>query len=509
MKFLEPINFKHSDKKPLVTDNITDSLEKKTNQSVQANKSIQDTQSVNNIDTNDDDFLDALSEERLPNEIRFSPNRRNSELEQLQQQQQNIEEQNKSINESNINKSNEIDSKDKQAKDLEMMHNYILTGKLIQPIRIFNMQWYMHIITLQESEDVISRAESYNEDSKQWAQVLIMLSYAVDQIEDHKFKSFEETRDFLEQLPLQMLYKIIEKYNELFKQQEDLMSKPQLLRNLVQNDFLRIKYQVMKNTGLVPADSRVSKMNDAQWLWYYYNMEEDLEQQTDIRQSELDYLGIFMNPKMAQEMIKVNERARKKRRAEKKKMYKAMATTTEEPVSSSLDDVFGEDTMAYQSDNTTVNTEFEKELQAALGGNTNQQFTELFDDESAGNPYEDMDDFMERVNAFKQFAGTDYGYKKPQKIKINPFIRNQSNNSQPIDKNEMIDKGKQLIQNNQSNKASQTNNDLQPKWKRDSDREFIKKTGINLNALPQQSVDIREELNKLPDDIDFMSIDDD
>ena len=250
-------------------------------------------------------------------------------------------------------------------------------------------------------------------------------------------------------------------------------------------------------------------MNDAQWLWYYYNMEEDLEQQTDIRQSELDYLGIFMNPKMAQEMIKVNERARKKRRAEKKKMYKAMATTTEEPVSSSLDDVFGEDTMAYQSDNTTVNTEFEKELQAALGGNTNQQFTELFDDESAGNPYEDMDDFMERVNAFKQFAGTDYGYKKPQKIKINPFIRNQSNNSQPIDKNEMIDKGKQLIQNNQSNKASQTNNDLQPKWKRDSDREFIKKTGINLNALPQQSVDIREELNKLPDDIDFMSIDDD
>ena len=280
----------------------------------------------------EDDFLNSLLEETLPNEIKFRPSgemhnnisREEFIAMQMRNAQQNIRPKMDPVQNDTKKQKKLQELQQLEQEDFEMLHEYILTGKITQTAIIMNTTWHMHVLSYDESQEAVQRSESYNEDSRQLAQVLFVLSFAVDQIEDYKFKSFNETRQYLEKLPLYIIYKAIDEYNFMFKRQENIMMNPQQIKSLVQNDYLRIKYQVMKNSGLVPAHPLVQKMNDAQWLWYYYNMDEDLEQKAEVRQSELDYMGVFINPKMAQEMIKQNEGARKRRQAEKDKMYKKL-----------------------------------------------------------------------------------------------------------------------------------------------------------------------------------------
>lgn len=634
-----------------------------------------DTEINNNFDISEEDFLNELLEEPLPNEIKYHPpediqNHNITRDEFIEMQVRNeIQKQNANTNKNNqINLQNQLAKKRREAEleqeDLDMLHEYILTGKIVQKAQIYGTTWHMHILTVQESRDAIQRSEEYNSDSQQLAQALFVLSYAVEQIEGHYFHSFDEARSFLEKLSLHILYEAVNKYNELFRRQEDVMMEPQQIRALIHDDFLRIKYQVMRNSGLVPADDRVRKMNDAQWLWYYYNMDEDMEQKTDIRQSELDYLGVFINPKMAQEMIKVNEQNRKRRKLEKEKAFKknrkrshrrriehnkanqkiqktteskatddflqnkltnnaitimqdmssdniSKSTNTSENVNSNneninsnndtnnnrtnyddsydnsyndtyddtdyndgesiLDQAFG-NASYHTSDGTVVNSDFERELRAALnlkdGESIEDQFVEVAGDTGGGNPYESEEDFMERVRAFLPFAGTNYGYSKPQKVRLNniqrkssqklnqPNLDNGSNDNSQYTFNR-IQKGKslittadnipqQLVSNHSKLTTSTKNNSMQnnssqdsfiqnmslskngitssidipgksnishlmepPKWKQDSDYEFMKKTGItSLDSLNNMNINKQDEIKKLSDNMDFFDIDD-
>lgn len=564
----------------------------------------------------EDDFLNSLIDEPLPNEIKFRPSgeaiHKNITREEFLEKYASKE----ALEESNqINLQEELTKKQRLQENLDMLQEYILTNKIIQKVQIYDTTWYMHVLSVQENREVMQRVNSYNEESQQLAQAFFVITLALERIDDHFFTSFEDTRKFIEQLSLPVLYKAVQEYNVLFKRQEELMIDPQQIHSLVSDNFLRIKYQVMRNSGLVPSDTRAQRMNDAQWLWYYYNMDEDLEQKADIRQSELDYLGIFINPKMAQEMIKTNENNRKRRKLEKEKAlrkYKAKATlatkrkkinkdktTSDElikfknddqlnkftdiindtsisqqidqsnnssfekdnkedsidendimdgttienldPDESILDQVYGSST--YHSSEATVNTEFEKELRAALGDTSNKPIDELFttldDDTNAGNQYESQEDFLERVRAFAQYAGTNYGYVKPQK----PILRPQQNNASINNVNnqqrayqptsELIQQGKSILQASEKitrgnksrafttlpQQSTKINNIKQqveqnkavPKWKQDSDREFMQKIGVfsldEMDKLSKQ-VDKKEELSKLTDNMDFFSVDD-
>lgn len=617
--------------------------------------------SINNRPTEtEDDFLNELmNEQPLPNEIRYNPNAQNNQNitreEFVQMQLANAQSKKKAIKP--IDLKNQLAKKRLEEKleqeDLDMLHEYILTGKIVQKVQILDTDWYMHVLSVQESRAAIQRAEAYNAESQQLAQALFVLSYALERIDNHYFYTFEETRSFLEKMSIFVIYHAVNKYNDIFARQSDVMAEPQQIRALIQDDFLRIKYQVMRNSGLVPSDPRVAKMSDAQWLWYYYNMDEDMENTTDIRQSELDYLGVFINPKMAQEMIKINEQNRKKRKAEKEKAFKKykkrttkrrakiindtlsttkkahntkqhnsqnitdnaanndfkdslstdnflqelqehdnvqhVENTNSEPATqdisnsslnnnmnsmadtddfyefiannttstkqdnatnhnetdtsddnaideelsqeladdtdtydssqSILDNVFG--SSVYQGDNTVINDAFEQELRAALQLDDNKslddQFVELADDTSAGNPYESPDDFYERVHAFLPFAGTNYGYVKPEKMKVSRVSRKKASNiEQPTnnetrndaDKAELLKRGLNVNMplNMQSNDII-SNND--PKWKQESDLEFRRKTGINARALNKMNVNTNEELKKLTDNMDFFEVDDD
>lgn len=570
---------------------------------------------VINKNNDEDDFLNSLIDEPLPNEIKFRPSgeaiHKNITREEFLEKYASKE----ALEESNqINLQEELTKKQRLQENLDMLQEYILTNKIIQKVQIYDTTWYMHVLSVQENREVMQRVNSYNEESQQLAQAFFVITLALERIDDYFFTSFEDTRKFVEQLSLPILYKAVQEYNTLFKRQEELMIDPQQIHSLVSDNFLRIKYQVMRNSGLVPSDTRAQKMNDAQWLWYYYNMDEDLEQKADIRQSELDYLGIFINPKMAQEMIKTNENNRKRRKLEKEKAlrkYKAKATSATkkkkinktvsgeltkfknddqlnkftdvindasisqqinqsnnssfeknnkedsidkndimdgttiedlDPDESILDQVYGSST--YHSSEATVNTEFEKELRAALGDTSNKPIDELFttldDDTNAGNQYESQEDFLERVRAFAQYAGTNYGYVKPQKPILRPQqnnasinnVNNQQKNYQPT--SELVQQGKSILQASEKitrgNKSQASTilsqqsakvvdnikqrveqNKTIPKWKQDSDREFMQKIGVfSLDEMDKLSkrVDKKEEISKLTDDMDFFSIDD-
>ena len=55
----------------------------------------------------------------------------------------------------------------------------------------------------------------------------------------------------------------------------------------------------MRATGALPTEQRCKDMNDAQWLWYYINLLLDIEEEKAKNKSYCDYLGNYINPKMA------------------------------------------------------------------------------------------------------------------------------------------------------------------------------------------------------------------
>lgn len=55
----------------------------------------------------------------------------------------------------------------------------------------------------------------------------------------------------------------------------------------------------MKAIGLPPSDPRFRQMNDAQWLWCYFNQMEDEKEEAEAWKSRFDYLTYFINYEMA------------------------------------------------------------------------------------------------------------------------------------------------------------------------------------------------------------------
>jgi len=136
----------------------------------------------------------------------------------------------------------------------------------------------------------------------------------------------------------------------------------------------------MKATGTLPTEERVQRMNDQQWLWFYFNLRKDEEEDDKKWKERLDYSGWYTNPNLArsvmmQELVKDNPEAVKQMNMEN-----------------------GE----YEDIKDTVNNDtFEDEFKRALAqdGLSEDAFTELPDSMNAGNPNESKTDFLNRVMA--------------------------------------------------------------------------------------------------------------
>ena len=170
----------------------------------------------------------------------------------------------------------------------------------------------------------------------------------------------------------------------------------------------------MKATGSLPSEQRCKDMNDAQWLWFYFNLLKDIEEDRDKTKSELDYLGAYINPEAAKY---VSEQDRK-RKAKEEQVERA-----EKAAKDAGDDIdkYRKNLPALPADqqyaDTAVNSEFEKELADALkaSGASADELTELPDSKNAGNEFESKEDFLSRVQQFSDLAGKTAGYESPRK----------------------------------------------------------------------------------------------
>jgi hypothetical protein len=161
----------------------------------------------------------------------------------------------------------------------------------------------------------------------------------------------------------------------------------------------------MKAIGLPPSDPRISQMNDAQWLWCYFNLEQDETEEAEERKALADYLSWFINPEMAQrvheetQMEKQNEQ-----RYQKEHLHKNSAFDLEmqainlgyDPSSGISAEEFLAQKRAESNQNRDVdiaNDSFDDLLASGMF----EEVQEREDPKGAGNPHETFEDFMDRV----------------------------------------------------------------------------------------------------------------
>ena len=179
----------------------------------------------------------------------------------------------------------------------------------------------------------------------------------------------------------------------------------------------------MVATGALPTEQRCKDMNDVQWLWYYLNLAKDKEEERDIAKNYMDYLGSYINPKLAkavseQEARKRKQEERRKARQEYLKNHPGENISLRQEAENELEEMENYDEFENISyGENIVNDDFEKELQQALaeGGDTEEDFVELSSSTSAGDASETAEDFFKRVQYFSDMAGQ-------KKVDTNPFL---------------------------------------------------------------------------------------
>lgn len=159
----------------------------------------------------------------------------------------------------------------------------------------------------------------------------------------------------------------------------------------------------MKAIGLPPSDPRVRQMNDAQWLWCYFNEMQDQKDEADAWKSRLDYLTYFINYEMAKS-VHETEGARKDSKYQQEGLHKntvfekemKAATLGYTPESGLTVDEFLEQHENKKTTPDLMNDSFEDLL--ASGG-----FVEVADAElGIGNKNESLDSFLDRAFAMQE-----------------------------------------------------------------------------------------------------------
>lgn len=161
----------------------------------------------------------------------------------------------------------------------------------------------------------------------------------------------------------------------------------------------------MKALGMPPSDPRARQMNDAQWLFCYFNQMEDEKEEADSWKARFDYLTWFINFDMAKrvsEQTSLNEKASGNQgpRYVKQDLHNNTSFEREalaaakgyDPSSGLTVDEFFEQLNADKSkEPDIINDSFEDLLASG-------EFNEVVDvTQGVGNPNESADDFITRA----------------------------------------------------------------------------------------------------------------
>lgn len=318
--------------------------------------------------------------------------------------------------------------------DIPTQHKNHLLNLIFNDYTIIYIQYYKHKLKLRslisiDSEQAYKSASNYPENQFYSRYQLFILSYAILEIDDYIFSNYDECLEFLYKLPHKDIDKLYTVFYDNIKKQNEIINNISYFYDLVNEPFFRMKYKVMKAFNCLPTEQRCKQLNDAQWLWLYYNLEEDMFEKMDETQDNLDYIGFYLNSDAAKKIMKHNQDYRKKRDQKRKARFanSNVSTSTKDTNNKDVNNKKAKDANANQvldnfftstpvtNDNTVYNTAFEQELAQALGTTDISKFTEISDDNEAGNPFESEEEFLERLKTFAPVAGTNYGYIKPEK----------------------------------------------------------------------------------------------
>ncbi|MDF2533960.1 MAG: hypothetical protein K0R18_117 [Bacillales bacterium] len=164
----------------------------------------------------------------------------------------------------------------------------------------------------------------------------------------------------------------------------------------------------MKAIGMPPSDPRVRQMNDAQWLWCYFNQIEDEKEEAENWKARFDYLTWFINYDMAKSVSDHNE---KNKATDKKGTQGPRYKVEDLHRSSDFEKEAYAATKGYDPEDGLTVDEFIEQLQSNKQGREADIVNDSFEDllasgdfsevmdatQGVGNPNETLDDFITRA----------------------------------------------------------------------------------------------------------------
>jgi len=253
-----------------------------------------------------------------------------------------------------------------------LIRQFVYQGYATKDFEKFNKTWSFRTLSPKEHDDIVD---------------YIMCTYEDDHTRQRTYESFvmkkallsingieipeEKKESLFNNMPVVMFDELYKEYHELEKLQSEALLHEDIIKSLAKPSFDRIKFLVMQETKALPTEQRVKDMNDYQWLWYWYNMQEKVTEDEELEKAKRDYLCMFINPEL----------------------WKHIREHENKNDLSSLSETFGDVKVTYG--NTTVDEDFDMKLKHMMG--SDEEFTELPGSDEKGDPSESPDAFLKRV----------------------------------------------------------------------------------------------------------------
>ncbi len=261
----------------------------------------------------------------------------------------------------------------------EFLEDLVIKGEASKEYTVVNRRWRLRVLTLAEYQLVYAAAATVEDPAERAAALKIaVLGYALIKVNDVPCDR-TKAAEVVDKLPPTIIDKLYDAYAELETDYRNLIRDPDRLQRMVEDNFSRVRYKVMRAVGALPTEERCLRMRDVQWMWYYRNMIEDLRENAKRRRDEIEYLAAFINPEGVQQV--------------------QMNRGVEDNGAGKYTNASG--TMEVVHKSTRVNDDFEREFRAALG---DEKLMDLGTEHQKGNANETEGEFLAKVQSMQDVA---------------------------------------------------------------------------------------------------------
>ena len=277
-------------------------------------------------------------------------------------------------------------AEDKKQEVDKLVRDLVFDGFATREFRRFDRRWRFKTLTINEHRAAVATSNSIAAGDAQLAMLKVgVLSAALVAVNGVELDA-DSAKRVVDVLVPQVVDELYSCYEILEYEQLTALKDTSKLTALVDSSFDRIKYKVMRSVGALPTEKRVREMSELQWMWYYLNIIEDKNEEEDTTMVRLDYLAMFMNPELLEQIRAQREHGKTGQRGPRETVK---VNGNVETITTVRD--------------TKVNEDFDAMLAAAIG---DEQFTELPDEKVKGNVYESKEDFINRALGAVEFVET-------------------------------------------------------------------------------------------------------